>query len=210
MMVDELREFYGVPAEKLHLLYPPLNVNRFHLGWRVQRERLREELGMEAGKKHFLFVSTGHGRKGLPLLLEVFERLSPATHHLWVLGSGKPTRQPNLPHVHFVGFSQEAEKWYAAADAMVHPAVYEPFGQVVSESIACGTPVLISAATGAKELIGPAEGQVLPLEVPVWEQALANFQASAFSPAPDFVQRHRLSVDAHVDRILEICLPQNV
>src|SRR5699024_10132747 len=36
-----------------------------------------------------------------------------------------------------------------AADALVHPALYEPFGLVIIEALAAGIPVLASDHTGA-------------------------------------------------------------
>ena len=34
--------------------------------------------------------------------------------------------------------------WYALADFLIHPAKYEPFGQIITEVIYMKTPVLIS------------------------------------------------------------------
>jgi glycosyltransferase involved in cell wall biosynthesis len=46
---------------------------------------------------------------------------------------------------------------YSAADAMVVPSCYEGFGQTVSESLACGTPVVAFDATGPGGIVDHME-----------------------------------------------------
>ena len=41
----------------------------------------------------------------------------------------------------------------AISDAFVFPTVYEPFGLVITEAMACGLPVVTSRCAGAAELI---------------------------------------------------------
>lgn len=54
-------------------------------------------------------------------------------------------------HVAFLGWKQPAERarLLDAADALIHPARWEPYGVVVLEAMAAGLTVLGSAATGA-------------------------------------------------------------
>lgn len=203
MMKQELIDLYQIPPQKIQILFPPLNTTQFHLGLRNNREALRANFGFSADKTHFLFVSTGHARKGLSLLLKVFEQLNPDVYALHIAGSGPPKHMTIPPHVHFLGFVPEPQTLYAAADALVHPARYEPFGQVVSEAIACGLPVLISDGTGAKEVVSSQDGQVIAsLSVDKWLTAIQSFSPDAYSPNPDFVAKYELEVGRHVDRML--------
>jgi glycosyltransferase involved in cell wall biosynthesis len=49
---------------------------------------------------------------------------------------------------------------YAGAEATVHPAQFEAFGNTVLESLACGTPVVTTSDCGASELLTDAVGAV--------------------------------------------------
>jgi glycosyltransferase involved in cell wall biosynthesis len=52
-----------------------------------------------------------------------------------------------------VGWQSEVAPWLAAMDVFVHLSDYEPFGMVIVESMAAGTPVVASAAGGPSEII---------------------------------------------------------
>jgi glycosyltransferase involved in cell wall biosynthesis len=55
--------------------------------------------------------------------------------------------------VRFLGFVNQTElpATYASADVLVLPSEYEPFGVVVNEAFACGTPAIVTTACGAAE-----------------------------------------------------------
>ena len=71
-----------------------------------------------------------------------------------------------IARVRFVG-RKESEELYAimsAADALVLPSTFEPYGAVVAEAMQWGTPVVVSDKVGAKELISDANGRVFRVE----------------------------------------------
>ena len=55
----------------------------------------------------------------------------------------------------FLGSKKQTElrQYYAAADALVVPSLYESFGLVVVEAMACGTPVLVSKIGKMKSIV---------------------------------------------------------
>jgi len=201
MIRDELVSLNGVPNEKIRVLFPPTNTLRFNISARNLREQNRERFGMTPGKKALAFVSVSHGRKGLPLLLEVFSHLRDEPYELFVAGV-EPVRGMH-ENIKYVGYVNEPEQLYAAADALLLPAIYEPFGMVVSESLLCGTPVAISHMVGAKEIVSPSEGLVISgFNVNTWVQTVRDICLNKFLPNPQLAQIHRLSVPDHVDAML--------
>ncbi|MCW4463444.1 glycosyltransferase family 4 protein [Sphingomonas sp. BT-65] len=55
--------------------------------------------------------------------------------------------------VRIIGFVQPVEPWLAASDALVVPAVDEPFGRTLVEAMLVGTPVVAAASGGNLEAI---------------------------------------------------------
>ncbi len=201
MMKDEVVELYGADPEKIEILYPPTDTARFNLGVKERREAYRKKYGFSEGKRSFLLVSASHSRKGLPLLLEVFAQLANENVELWV--AGKEAVPTGLSNVRGLGFVKETEELYAAADCTVLPAVYEPYGQVVSESILCGTPVLVSEMVGAKSVVENGVGKVIEsFALEDWVREVKEFSGQDFSFDSEFAVRHGLSLEAHMQRIL--------
>ena len=60
---------------------------------------------------------------------------------------------------------EEVIALYSQASLFVCPSVYEPFGIINLEAMACGTPVVASAVGGIKEVVAPGEtGVLVPFE----------------------------------------------
>jgi len=92
--------------------------------------------------------------------------------------------------VRAVGFVPAGELpfWYAAADIMALPSRYEGFGLPALEAMACGTPVVVSAATSLTEVVGPAGLSVQATDAEAWAESLRRLlanpaQATALSAA---------------------------
>ncbi|HMM11171.1 MAG TPA: glycosyltransferase family 4 protein [Bacteroidales bacterium] len=201
MMRNEVIELYGIDPEKVKVIYPPLNIKGFKSVDEEERQQIRHSLGWKSGQQYFLFASLGHKRKGLPLLLTVFEKLKDTGKHLIIIGS--PEVKSDLPNVHYLGFFDNPRTYFAAADALVHPSVYEPYGQIVAEALQSGTPVIISDQVGASELVTEQEGMVLSHQQPEhWLEAIANFDRSRFIIAPDFAKKKQITLEDHMEAML--------
>ncbi len=104
-----------------------------------------------------LFVGRFIEKKGISLLRELASRFP---HLNWVfIGSG-PLDPANwkFDHVTTVGRLRQDQilPWYQVSDLLILPSVGEGFPLVVQESMACGTPALLSEETvsGVPELNG--------------------------------------------------------
>jgi UDP-glucose:(heptosyl)LPS alpha-1,3-glucosyltransferase len=164
---EHAQRYYGVPAERIQVVYNGVN----HLVFSPQqmaalRPSAREELGLDKEAIAVLHISNNWKRKGLAVLMEAVARLGAkgAKVHVIVVGRGRPAPFRKLAdrlgladRLHLVGESSQVQRYYAAGDLMVLPTLYDPFSNVCLEAMACGLPVITTAANGAAELIQPGQ-----------------------------------------------------
>lgn len=124
------------------------------------RQPTRQQLGLRDDELTLLFVGHDFRRKGLATALRAVERLVIEGHAVRLLVVGGTHRRQRLrltplqqTCVTLVGRSDDPLPYYAAADILVLPSFYDPFGLVVLEGAACGLPVITTHTTGASELI---------------------------------------------------------
>lgn len=149
MMADELHRYYGISGERIRVLYPPVDAETFHPVDEGRRAALRSELGIAPGTTAFLFPSTGHERKGYPLL-EAWFRATDLPVSLLV--AGRPVDSPS-PRIRYIGYRKDIADCYRAADFTVLASRYEPFGLVGPESVLCGTPTVLPRSIGSTEAL---------------------------------------------------------
>lgn len=161
----EIRELYGVPDSTLSVIYNGVDQQRFHPD---HRERygpaIRATFGIPGEAWVILMVGSGFERKGLAPLLEGFARLRDREARLLVVGKGNPAPYRALAErlgvaggLVWAGPRPDVERFYAAADLVALPALYEPFGNVHVEALAAGLPVLASYRSGGAEVITHGE-----------------------------------------------------
>jgi glycosyltransferase involved in cell wall biosynthesis len=126
----------------------------------------REFFDLPEDKRLVLFGAVdpmGDYRKGADLLQEALQSLSGELKdvELVVFGATEPEGPPDFGFpTQYVGYLHDDPSLvllYSAADVMVVPSRYEGFGQTVSESLACGTPVVAFDATGPKDIVDHRE-----------------------------------------------------
>jgi len=108
-----------------------------------------------------------HRGKGLDVLIRA-AALIPELF-VWITGEG-PERESleNLARelgvtgrVKFLGWREDRAALYKAADLCVYPSREEPFGNVVVEAWASGTPLLTTASTGPRWLVRDGEDALM-------------------------------------------------
>jgi glycosyltransferase involved in cell wall biosynthesis len=111
--------------------------------------------------------------KAPEVLLKAFAMIAEPKAHLVFVGAGplettlqKLQRDLSVTNVHWEGFVNQSAlpAYYRASDVLVLPSRFEPWGLVVNEAMACGTPCIVSDVVGA----GPdmVEGQDTGLIIP--------------------------------------------
>lgn len=123
----------------------------------------REVLGIDTMAKVVLFgaLSVVDRRKGFqfvePAMAEVARCLAPSIPELLVIGADAPEKPLNLGlPIRYLGRLYDdisLSLAYSAADVTVVPSIQESFGQMASESMACGTPVVAFDATGLRDIV---------------------------------------------------------
>lgn len=124
---------------------------------RANRASLRAQWGLEEDVPVFLWPARLHPRKGiLPFLRSISD--VPRDYMIVIAGEG-PQRveverfihEEDASNVRLLGHLGEGSmlELYAAADALLLPSLFEPFGFVAVEALWAGLPILISAVAGA-------------------------------------------------------------
>jgi UDP-glucose:(heptosyl)LPS alpha-1,3-glucosyltransferase len=145
---DDVAAAYPVLAGKIAIV-PPGVAQVQNTGDRAETRAL---FGIPLAAPLLLFIANNHEKKGLPALQRALVQHSAA--HLLVIGN--PASIPAsrrlaeelgiAERVHFAGVLADPAPAYGAADLLVHPTLEDTFGMVVAEAMACGLPVIVSAA----------------------------------------------------------------
>lgn len=157
---QELINFYGVDEKIIEVIYNGTNVDEFNpINIKKYRNEIRQKHNINNDDIVISFVGAEFRRKGLKYILQAMEKINMKNLKLMVIGGDKSDEFIDLANnlglienIIFVGKSKEVEKYYAASDMFVFPTVYEAFGQVITEAMATGIPVITSKYAGAAEI----------------------------------------------------------
>ena len=116
----------------------------------------------------FIYAGQISLRKGIPSLLQAWEKAALRSAELQLVGSWylSVSRRASLPRgvAHVPACSPEAlREHYRRADVFVFPSFFEGFGLVLLEAMACGLPAIASTATAGTDVLTEASGRVLPV-----------------------------------------------
>ncbi len=160
MVRDEIRQHFGVPEQKLHVIYNAVDAEAFHPGLALHRAAVREKLGIPAEAIVHLLVGSGFERKGVATAIEALATLAPPAR-LVVVGKDKhleryralAQRRGVGDRVLLTGPQVDPKPFYGAADTFVLPTLYDPLPNAALEAMACGLPVVTTTKSGAAELL---------------------------------------------------------
>jgi UDP-glucose:(heptosyl)LPS alpha-1,3-glucosyltransferase len=160
MVRDDIKARFGLPDERLPVLYNAVDSRVFSPDLRIHRERIRAKYRVPDEATLFLLVGSGFRRKGVPVAIAALARLSAPAHLIVVGDDRKPDAYRRIADEHgvrervsFVGFQHDVAPFYGAADAFVLPAIYDSFPDAAMEALASGLPVVTSMKSGAAELV---------------------------------------------------------
>jgi UDP-glucose:(heptosyl)LPS alpha-1,3-glucosyltransferase len=190
MVREEIRKWFGVPEEKLHVMYNGVDLDAFVPELReAHRARVRAELRVPEAAKVFLHVGSGFARKGVGTVIAALSRLADRSARLFVVGADRSAsamraiaaRAGVAERVHFTGGQDDVKPWYGAADCFVLATLYDPFPNAALEALASGLPAIVSRQCGAAELVKEgATGRVVDaLDVDAFARAMNDIAGRA-------------------------------
>jgi len=180
-MRAELERIFTLPGEKIDVVPNGVDVHDFAVDTAEAAEARATLTGPRT--RMVLYAGRLEYEKGVQTLLaalqDVRRRCGPT--RLFVAGVGtysdelrREVRRRGLTrHVRFTGFltDRDLRLHFGAADVAVVPSIYEPFGLVAVEAMACGTPVVVGDTGGLREIVSDGSGLSFP---PQDAEALAD------------------------------------
>ena len=162
----------GFPANRIYKTYLGTNLSVFKPKNHYNTEGVLE----------LYFVGTLSYRKGLPFMMQLLNTLIERglNIRLTLIGPVDDFDVPVLdaPYFRYIPFLSHAElvNMHHDLDLFLFPSHIDSWAQVVIEALACGSPVLVSENTGAKDAVAQGGGVVLPVgNLMAWVSAIEFF-----------------------------------
>jgi len=156
------------PHRRTTVVHPGIDIDQFRASAPPSRTAARQHLGIPDDRHIVLIVGRLQRWKGMHVFIEAMARLSNKQERVQgIIVGGRHDLEPNYPdtlrrqiqelnldnRVEMVGFQRNVADWMTAADVFVHASDREPFGIVVIEALALGTPVVATDTAGPTEVI---------------------------------------------------------
>ncbi len=169
-----LQSEYGVPESRIRIVPGGVNTDEFDI--KLTREEARSALGWPADRPVILAVRRLARRMGLENLIAAMSSVRDSVPDALLCIAGKGPLAEELQarvvgagleqHVRLLGYvpDEQLPLVYRAADVSIVPTVsLEGFGLITIESLAAGTPVLVTPVGGLPEVVrGLSTDMVLP------------------------------------------------
>lgn len=156
---DDLIKNFGILTSKIKTIYNPVDIERIS---RLAREPV-DHPWFDDELPVVIAMGRLESQKGYPYLLRAIARVKNIHPcRLMILGEGKKRGEQEYlvqelgikQNVAFLGFQKNPFKYLARADFFVLPSLWEGFGNVIIEAMACGAPVIAShCPSGPDEII---------------------------------------------------------
>jgi starch synthase len=173
----DILSLFNVLEERISVIHNGIDLSEYR---QTRNDEALRALGIDPARPYMLFVGRITRQKGIIHLVRAIRHLNPGFQVALCAGA------PDTPeiaaemqqavaaarehHGEIIWIEKmvsrpEAIALYSGAGVFVCPSIYEPFGIINLEAMACGTPVVASAVGGIKEVVVDGEtGYLVPLK----------------------------------------------
>jgi starch synthase len=174
---DIVRAYPAIDPARIHVIYNGIDLQEYRP---TSNTDALDKYGVDKTQPYVLFVGRITRQKGVTHLVEAIQYLPKDTQV--VLCAGAPDtpeiaaemrdkvtearkQNPRIVWIEKMVTKPEAIQLYSNARVFCCPSVYEPFGIINLEAMACHAPVVASATGGIKEVVVDNEtGFLVPFE----------------------------------------------
>jgi starch synthase len=195
---DILRAYPDIAPERIHVIYNGIDLDEYQ---KTKDTSALVEYGVDPGEPYILFVGRITRQKGVTHLVDAIRHLPPSTQVVLCAGApdtpeiaaemrGKVEEirktHPRVIWIEKMVSKREVIQLYSHARIFCCPSVYEPFGIINLEAMACEAPVVASATGGIKEVVVEGETGYL---VPFQQDPVTSFPTNPEQFAHDLASR---------------------
>ncbi len=172
----DILRLFDVDEEKVHVIYNGIDLEEYQP---VTTTEALTRYGIDPAIPFILFVGRITRQKGIVHLVNAIKYMEPGFQIVLCAGApDTPTIAQEMKQAVEIARGQRANiiwieemvnkatvyELYSHAAVFCCPSIYEPFGIINLEAMACETPVVASAVGGIKEVVLPGEtGYLVPL-----------------------------------------------
>lgn len=182
---EDVLKYFDVDESKVEVVYNGIDLEQYVV---VEETSVLDEYGIDKNKPYVLFVGRITRQKGIIHLVNAIKYLDKDTQVVLCAGApdtkeiGKEMEdavkeasktRDNIIWIDKMLDKKDVIQLYSHADVFCCPSIYEPFGIINIEAMACETAVVASAVGGIKEVVVEGEtGLLINLE----QQTSAPFE----------------------------------
>ncbi|NBR48239.1 glycogen synthase [bacterium] len=200
---QDVADLFNVDPAKMHIIYNGIDPEEYQP---VAAHGVLDRFGIDSSKPYALFLGRITRQKGIIHLVNAIKHLDPSFQVVLCAGAPDTPEIAEEMRAAVTAAQQKREgviwinemldnkakiELYSHAGVFVCPSIYEPFGIINLEAMACGRAVVASAVGGIREVVQHGvTGYLVPLE---------QMSASPFEPINPEAFSHDLA-----DRINEV------
>ncbi len=174
----EILSYFNVEKKRIRVIHNGIDLETWHP---VSSTATLQAFNVN--EDYILFVGRTSRQKGMSHLIDAMEYIDPKVRLICCTSAPdtpevekeiaeKVARQPRILWINTLLREEQNIELYSHASVFVCPSVYEPFGIINLEAMACEVPVVASAVGGIKEVV--VDGETGVLVPPADPRALAE------------------------------------